>query len=611
MLKKEIKFFGVFSIAAGAMISSGIFILPGLAFDIAGPAVFVSYFLAGILGMLGILSVIELSTAMPKSGGAYFFINKTFGPLTGTLTGFLAWAAILLKSAFAIFGIAEVAYSYTGINHITTGLIFCFIFVLLNITGVKKATAFQSTLVISLLTLLLIFIAFGIPEIEPGRFTPFLDNGINSIFVGTAFVFVTFGGLIQVSNVSEEVINPKRNMPFGMISSIVVVSIVYSLVTFVITGTLDPEKFRGSMTPVADSAHLFMGTMGYVIITAASLLAFISTANAGIMAAARYPLALGRDQLIPRKLSSINKRFGTPTVAIIITGIIIFLSLLLPLEILVKAASTVILALYVLTNIAVIILRESKMVNYQPTFKTPFYPFLQILSIILFIFLIIDLGAEAIEITLGLLLVGFGFYIFYGRKREKKEYALLHLLERVTARELTEDILEDELREVIIDREGLEQDFFDDLIKDAEITDIEGPETIENVIKKMAGKISDEADMTGDELISRFLTRGKESNICVTDFSAIHHIIIDGKDKMILKIIRSKNGIRFTKNKNDIKALFLLGGTKDKRIPQFEALDCLASVVESKEFKEKWLSVEDHVQLKNMLTLSHRERFSE
>ena len=610
MLKKDITFFGVFSIAAGAMISSGIFILPGMAFDIAGPAVFISYLLAGLLGLTGILSVVELSTAMPKSGGAYFYVNKTFGPLLGTITGFLAWAAILLKSAFAIYGISEVVYSSTGISHITSGLVFTLVFIFLNIVGVKKATAFQSTLVISLLSLLLIYIAFGIPEIETSRFTPFLDNGVNQIFVGTAFVFVTFGGLIQVANVSEEVINPKRNMPLGIISSVLAVSIVYTLVTYVITGTLAPEEFRDSLSPVADSAELFMGTTGYIIITVASLIAFISTANAGIMAAARYPMALSRDKLLPRKLSLVSKKFNTPVLAIIITGTVIFLSLTLPLETLVKAASSVILATYVLTNLAVIILRESKVVNYKPTFKTPLYPWIQIFSLIVFTFLIIDLGVEAIELIIGLLIISVGFYLFYGRKMQKKEYALLHLLERVSARELTENILEDELREIIIDREDIEQDFFDDLIKDAEITDIEGPETIEKVIENVVTKISDQTEMKEDELLSRFLTKRKESNICITDFCAIHHIVIEGKNKMFLKIIRSKEGIKFTDNKNRVKAVFLVGGTKDKRIPQFETLNALAELLQKKKFKDNWLAIEDHVELKNLLTLNQRKRSS-
>jgi APA family basic amino acid/polyamine antiporter len=96
-LDKGISFWGVFSIASGAMISSGIFILPGFAYAKTGPTVFISYFIAGFLGFLGILSVIELATAMPKAGGDYYFVNKTFGPVMGTISGFLGWFALSLK----------------------------------------------------------------------------------------------------------------------------------------------------------------------------------------------------------------------------------------------------------------------------------------------------------------------------------------------------------------------------------------------------------------------------------------------------------------------------------------------------------------------------------
>ena len=129
-LKKGISFFGVFSIASGAMISSGIFILPGLAFSKAGPAVFISYLIAGILGLIGILSVVELSTAMPKAGGDYYFINKTFGPMLGTISGFLGWLALSLKSAFAIFGISEIVYLYAGCQSAADRILFMHYFCL-------------------------------------------------------------------------------------------------------------------------------------------------------------------------------------------------------------------------------------------------------------------------------------------------------------------------------------------------------------------------------------------------------------------------------------------------------------------------------------------------
>ena len=184
------------------------------------------------------------------------------------------------------------------------------------------------------------------------------------------------------------------------------------------------------------------------------------------------------------------------------------------------------------------------------------------------------------------------------------------MLERIGARDLTENILEDELREVIIDREDIEQDFFDELIKDAEIIDVEGQETIESVIKNVVRKISDQTEMKEDVLLSRLLARRKESNICFMDFCVIHHIVIEGENKMFLKIIRSKEGIKFTDNKNRINSVFLIGGTKDKRIAQFETLDALAELLQQKEFKDNLLTIDNHVKLKNLMTLNQRNRSS-
>lgn len=282
MLKKRITNFGVFSVASGAMISSGIFILPGMAYSIAGPAVFVSYFIAGVISFLGILSVVELATAMPKAGGDYFFTNKTFGSLLGTITGFLGWMALSLKSAFAIFGISEIIFIYTEIDHITSGLLICLVFVAINIIGIKEAVTFQIGLVVCLLVLLLTFLVFGLPRVDASRFSPFLTNGVNQIFVATGFVFITFGGLVKAATISEEVKDPKRNIPLGIISSVIIVTILYTTVTIVISGTLEAGELENSLTPVADAARLFMGTPGFVLVTIASLLAFISTANAGI-----------------------------------------------------------------------------------------------------------------------------------------------------------------------------------------------------------------------------------------------------------------------------------------------------------------------------------------
>ncbi len=607
MLKKDITLFGIFTIAAGSMISSGIFILPGLAFDIAGPAVFVSYFLAGMLALVGVLSVIELATAMPRAGGDFFFVNKTFGPLLGTLTGFLGWTALSLKSAFAIYGLSEVIYNYTEISHVVSGLVFAALFVSINIAGVREATIVQTSLVFGLLTLLVIFVGFGVPAIDSGRYLPFAPQGYQGVLFATGFVFVTFGGLIQVANVSEEVSNPKRNIPLGIISSVIAVSLIYTLVTFVVTGTLDADYFKGSLTPVADAAENFMGHAGYIIITIASVLAFTSTANAGIMASARYPMALSRDHLLPERISSVNQRFKTPVIAILITGGIIVVSLLLPLDILVKAASSVVMAAFVLTNLAVIVLRESKLTNYRPSFKVPLYPLFQIASIVLFLVLIADLGIESIEIVLGLVVTALAVYYFYGRKRQKKDYALLHLLERITDWDKTEDELEDELRDMLYDRENIEKGLLHQLVQDATVVDMDREVDFEQLLGRISDAASDKTGI-GQEKVRRKIAEDKKApDRCISDFTAIFDLMFKDDIPMFLIMVRSRKGIRFSRSRDHVKAVFLLGGCEKDRIAQLRILVDITQLVQEKDFRDKWMKCEKPAECKNILTLDKKQ----
>ena len=608
-LKKGIKFAGVFSIATGAMISSGIFILPGLAFSKAGSAVFVSYFLAGILALLGVFSIIELSTAMPKAGGDYYFINRTFGPLLGTIVGFLGWFALALKSAFAIFGISEILFLSFGFSPLISSAILCAIFLGVNLAGVKEAAVFQIVMVAALLGLLAVYILMGLPKINSSHFSSFGDAGVNNIIITSGFIFISFGGLLKVANISEEVLNPKRNIPLGMIVSIVVVTFFYSLIVVVLTGTLESGAFSGSLTPVADSAKLFMGTTGYLAIIIASMLAFITTANAGLMSASRYPLALSRDKLIPSFFAGVSKKKKIPVLALVVTIVLIYLSLLLPLEMLVKTASTVILISYVLTNLAVIIIRESKLSNYQPSFRAPFYPWLQIGCIALFSFYIIELGAQAIEISLGFVFACFCLYLFYGRRKVKSEYALLHLLKRITDKRLTEDLLENELRDILINRDEIEQDSFDRLIKDASVVDIEGPLDYQQLLLMIVKDITRKTKMDEKVVIERFTKRQQECNTAVSPFLAIPHIVLDGENCTFIHIVRCKDGIRFTKNEPEVKAVFFLCGTKDKRVLHLKTIASLATLVSQPGFQENWLDKKRPVELKNLMILNKRKRF--
>jgi len=366
--------------------------------------------------------------------------------------------------------------------------------------GVKEAAKFQVSLVSGLLVLMILYVIFGFSKINTSHFYPFSPQGISPIFATAGFIFISFGGLLKVASVSEEVNNPKKNIPLGMIVSVTVVTIIYTLILIVTIGILPADLFSDSLTPIADAAKNIAGTPGFIILSIAALLAFITTANAGIMSASRYPLALSRDNLLPNAISKISKKFKTPVLSIFITGLFIVLALQLPLEMLVKAASAVILTAYVLTNLSVIILRESKLKNYKPSFKVPLYPWLQIFGIIVFSFFIINLGLEAIEITAAFLVISVGFYLFYGRKKYAGEYALLHLLKRITDNRLTDHILETEFRDILCDRDNIKPDKFDTLAKTAKILDLEGPLELDQLFEIISENISQKIEMDKEKI---------------------------------------------------------------------------------------------------------------
>ncbi|MCP4181662.1 MAG: amino acid permease [bacterium] len=607
-LKKELSFIHVFCISTGAMISSGIFILPGMAYSNSGPLVFVSYGLAGIMALLGALSVIELSTAMPKAGGDYYFVTRSLGPLSGTISGLFSWMAIALKSSFAIFGMAEIIYLLTGFPLTISALILCVIFVAINIYGVQETAKLEVILVLGLLVLMVIYIIVGSFNIQFQYFTPLLPKGINPIFATAGFVFVSYGGLISITSISEEVKNPKKNIPLGLISSVVIVTIIYTVLLFITVGGYPGDKLSTSLTPVADTAKVFMGTPGFVIITIAAILAFVTTAIAGIMSASRYPVALGRDCLIPQGFTKLSKRSHTPIIALVTTGVLIALSLFLKLDTLVKAASTVVLTANVFANVAVIILRESKLQNYNPSFKAPFYPWLQIISIVVFSFFIIDMGLATIEICLGFLILAILIYYFYGKSRSKHEYALLHLLARITNKKIASNKLEEELKNILVERDEIVHDRFDELIKKCHVLDFEKAIDGKEFIMSAAGILASDMNISSEELVDKFIERERESSTALTETVAIPHIIIEGVKKFSILIARCKDGIKMSDDDHNINAVFVIIGTKDERNFHLKTLAAIAQTIDRKDFTEKWLNAKGEDNLKDIFLLSDRSR---
>ncbi len=471
-LKKELNLLDVFSITAGAILSSGLFILPGLAHAQAGPAILISYFLAALLATTGMLSQAELASAMPRAGGTYFYVTLSMGSAVGTLYGITTLLALSLKSAFELVGMAIFTRLIIDIDIHIIAVSLCLIFIFVNIIGAKEAGRVQVVLVSVIIVALLVYVIRGLPLIKVQHLDPIAPQGIKAILSTAGFVFLSYGGLLKVASIAEEVKDPGRVLPLGMILSLLVVVILYMVVIFVTVGVLDDAVLNHSLTPVSDGAAAFLGSGGKIALGIVAILAFTSATNAGIMGASRYPLALSRDDLLPSFLGKVNAKFKTPHVAILVTGIFIIAALFLKLDIIVKAASSVLILTYIFTCLAIIIMRESRLQNYQPHFRAPLYPWLQVFGIIGFVVLLLEIGKEALLVSLVLISSGLFVYWFYGRIRSEREYALLHLIERITAKELTTHSLETELKEIITERDDIIKDRFDRIIERSVVLDI-------------------------------------------------------------------------------------------------------------------------------------------
>jgi basic amino acid/polyamine antiporter, APA family len=610
-MTRQLGFLQVFSITSGAMISSGLFILPGIAHAHAGPAVVFSYFLAGLLAVSGMLSMVEITTAMPMAGGNYFFITRTLGPAVGTVAGLLNWFSLALKSAFALVGISAFLVLVVDWNFQIVSSSLCLIFIGVNIIGSKETGRLQVFLIAGLLALMLLYILWGLPHVEGRNMLPFAPNGWVPVVSTAGLIFVSYGGLLQVGSVAEEIRNPGRVVPLAMISSFIVILLFYILMLFVTTGVLGSAVINHSLTPISDGAGAFMGRPGVAIMSMAAILAFVSTANAGIMTASRYLYSLSRDKLLPGFFGTMNERFQTPHRAVVATGFVVIGSLFLHIELLAEVASTVLLLTYLLSNLCLIILRESRIFNYKPVFRAPWYPALPIAGIAGYILLLVGVGWDALLISAALIGGGFLFYWFYGRIKAQREYALLHLVERVSDRELTNGMLESELKQIIIHRESMEFDRFDKIAEGSVVIDCPPSVKTQDELFRILGETIKEKFNFDSMMVTKALAhRHRQESIILQPGFALSDIIVEGENFFEMLLIRLCDGIALEEHEDSVHAFFLLVTTRDERNFYLKAVASIAQLIQDPSFAKQWSNAVSPQQLKDLVILGDRRRVS-
>lgn len=240
-------------------------------------------------------------------------------------------------------------------------------------------------------------------------------------------------------------------------------------------------------------------------------------------------------------------------------------ALALDLRLLIEAASVVIALNYLLSNVSVIVMRASRLVGYRPGFRVPLYPVIPILAIVAYGILIVDLGWEAILISLGFVAASLIVYLIWGRRADSREYALQHLVERLTSRELTSDDLEGELREIVHESRGIVTDRFDTLVETAICIDLPGATDLDELFAAVADRVHETIGLSRERVIAKLAAREADSSTALSSFVAVPHIVIPGSNRFQLVLVRAAGGIVFSEAAPAVQAVFVLMGTKDER----------------------------------------------
>ncbi|MCP4867324.1 MAG: amino acid permease [Proteobacteria bacterium] len=429
------------------MLGSGVFVLPGLASGIAGPWVSLSFLLAGFMVLPAVLSKAELATAMPVAGGTYVYIDRAMGPWIGTITGIGTWGSLVSKTAFVLAGLGAYLTLFADASLVKPVSLAVLVgLVTINVLGVGKATKVQNAIVALCLAALTGFGLMGFVSRDPTVFAEDpLPAGKIGIVLGAAFVFNAYAGVTKICSVAEEIHHPAKNIPRGMIAAHLTGMTVYAIIAWIIVANVDPAQLATSATPVTDAAANIGGRPFVVFMAVISVLGLISMSNAGVMSSSRYPFAMGRDWLLPSWTNSLHPRFGTPMPAILITGVALFLLVFfLPVVKLAKLASGFKIVIFTLVNVAVIVLRETQVRWYKPKFRSPLYPWVQILGIIGGVALLSAVGTFALSGVLAVVVAGTLWYFIYVRSRVDRKSAFAHVWGEAHVLAETQHLEEDE-----------------------------------------------------------------------------------------------------------------------------------------------------------------------
>ena len=461
-LSREMSLMDATLIGVGAMIGAGVYVLTGIAAGVAGPALILAFALNGFVALFTAMSYAELGSCFHDAGGGYLWVKEGLPKWNGFISGWMSWFAHAVAcSLYAIgfgayfdhvlreLGVTLPHWAFLGPDKILAVAI-AIVFAYINFRGASETGKIGNLVTITKIVILLIFIAFGIELIIKrgdimASFKPFMPYGMGGVFKAMGLTFIAFEGYEVIAQSSEEIKNPRKNIPRAVFLSLVIVVPIYLLIAITAIGAVKPEA---GMTPwhflaikketalVDVARNFFVG--GGVMLLVGGLISTMSALNATIYSSSRVAFAMGRDRNFPTFFSKVHPKTFTPYWAIMVSMVIIVLmAVSLPIQDVASAADIMFLLLFLQVNLAMIRLRK-KRPDLRRGFIAPLYPYMTILGIVLLLFLavyMLNYSLIAWIVTVAWIAVGLMTYRSYAYQREIEHIHRVKSLERIEKKE--------------------------------------------------------------------------------------------------------------------------------------------------------------------------------
>jgi amino acid transporter/nucleotide-binding universal stress UspA family protein len=444
-LSRELRLLDITMIGVGAMIGAGIFVLTGIAAGVAGPGLLVVFLLNGVVALLTAMAYAELGSAFHDAGGGYLWVKTSLPDPNGFLSGWMSWFAHAVACSLYALGFGayfHLVLTWIGLRELHAGplslekwlaVAACFVFSYINFRGASETGKAGNVVTVGKVVVIGLFVAAGLwalagrPE-WTASFSPFLSHGWGGVFAAMGLTFIAFEGYEIIAQTSEEVENPKRNVPRAVFLSLLIVVPIYLLVAFVAIGAVTPPAglaitdylAREKELALVSAANQFVKGGGIAILVG-GLLSTLSALNATIYSSSRVAFAMARDANLPQVLGRVHARRATPHLAILASALIVVgMAVLLPIEEVAAAADIMFLLLFVQVNVALVRLRHKRPLL-DRGFRVPFVPLVPALAIGTMLFLAVFLFTQY---PLSWLAaggwIGAGLVVYYGYSRKRE-----------------------------------------------------------------------------------------------------------------------------------------------------------------------------------------------